>query len=170
MLTGKSLFLSAALAATLAAGCADDDADRSTSARRDRDRDGIADRYDRRPDRASRRDDDVILSRDRISDRDRLSDRDRVTLDLRGLSEIPRDAKRVDEARTGEPVRYTALNDGRVYLYDEVDDRVVYSGKVYRDEAFVADPERDMLSVNGKRLADVNLRAGHAYRLYFLRN
>jgi hypothetical protein len=168
MLTPKSLLLSAALAATLAAGCDDDDKARHTSARRDRDRDGIADRYDRHPDRASPRDDEVILSRERISDRDRpLAERD---LELRGLAEIPRDAKRVDEGRTGDRVRYTALNDGRVFLYDEADDRVVYSGKVYRDEAFVADPEADMLSVNGKRLADVNLRAGHAYRLYFLRD
>jgi len=167
MLTRKSVLLSAALAAVLAAGCSDDDKHKTASAKRDRDHDGIADKYDRHPDRATPKDDEVILSRDRVSDRDRLSDRD---VALRGLDEIPRDAKRVDEATSGDRVRYTALNDGRVYLYDEVDDHVVYSGKVYRDESFVADPQRDMLSVNGKRLADVNLRAGHPYRLYFLRD
>jgi hypothetical protein len=147
----------------LAAGC--EDTDRPSSSR-DRDHDGIADRYDRRPDADDRRDDDVIISRDRDRARDRDLDRDR---DLRGLAEIPRDAVRVEQG-VGETLRYDADRDGRIYVYDQDDDRVVYQGKLYGGEDFVIDPDRDVLSVNGKRLDDINLRAKHRYRLYFMRD
>ena len=152
----KPAFAAVALAALFAAGCEESD---SSSTTRDRDRDGISDRYDRRPTSDDRLDDDVVIGRNR-------SDRDR---DRRGLSEIPRDAVRVEQG-TGKALRYEAERDGRVYVYDEDDDRVVYTGKLYRGEEFVADPDRDLLAVNGKRLDDVNLRSAHRYRVYFMRN
>ena len=74
------------------------------------------------------------------------------------------------EQGTGKTLRYDAERDGRVYVYDEDDDRVVYTGRLYRGEEFVADPDRDLLAVNGKRLDDVNLRSAHRYRVYFMRN
>jgi hypothetical protein len=151
-----------AVAAFLIAGCAEDDKD--TLSDRDQDHDGIADRYDRHP-----RDDDRLddrISRDR---RDQDLDTRDLDRDRRGLDDIPRDAVRVEEG-VGQTLRYEAERDGRVYVYDEDDDRVVYSGKLYRGEDFVADPDRDVLSVNGKRLNDVNLRAKHRYRVYFGRD
>src|SRR5918993_219371 len=83
-------------------------------------------------------------------DKDSLRDRDRDR-DGGGLDETPRDAVRVEEG-VGRTLRYEADRDGRVYVYDEDDDRVVYSGNVYRGEDFVVDPDADVLSVNGKRL------------------
>ena|SRR5687767_3134955 len=151
------------IAAFLIAGCSEDDKDALKE--NDRDRDGIADRYDRRPNSDDRYDRDDRISQDpRDRDLDRDLDRNR-----RGLDDIPRDAVRVEEG-VGDVLRYEAERDGRVYVYDEDDDRVVYSGKVYRGEDFVADPDRDVLSVNGKRLDDVNLRAKHRYRVYFMRD
>ena len=162
MRPSHSLLSAMTLAAMLALGC--EDSDRSTSgSTRDRDGDGISDTYDRRPsddDNLSRtdpRDDDVVgRSPDRARDR-------------RGLAEIPRDAVKVEEG-VGESLRYEADREGRVYVYDEDDDRVVYSGKLYRGEQFVVDPKEDVLSAGGKRLDDVNLRAAHRYRLYFMRD
>ena len=161
----------AVLGALLAAGC--EESGRSgSSTRRDRDRDGITDRYDRRTDA-----DDLRRDRDdfRRDDNDRGDvigrdpDRRRDTLDRRGLGEIPREAIKVEEG-VGGTLRYEADRDGRVYVYDEDDDRVVYSGNLYRGEDFVVDPDSDVLSVSGKRLGDVNLRAQHRYRLYFMRD
>jgi hypothetical protein len=157
----KPTFAALALTALLAAGCEDTD---SSSTTRDRDRDGISDRYDRRPNSDDRLDDDTIIGRDRRRDRD--LDRDRLR---RGLDEIPRDAVRVEQG-TGKTLRYEAERDGRVFVYDEDDDRVVYTGKLYKGEEFIADPDRDLLAVNGKRLDDVNLRSAHRYRVYFMRN
>lgn len=160
--TRLALAAAVILAGGVVAGCEEDDDKYST--KRDRDGDGIADRYDREPTRDARRDDrlddddDAVISRDRVG-----SDR------LRGLDEIPRDAVRVDTG-TGTKLSYDPKRDGRVFLYDEDDDRVVYSGRVYRDEDFSADPDDDELLVNGKKIDEVNLRAKHRYRLYFLPN
>src|SRR5687767_9314241 len=77
-MTACKPLLAAVTLAALAIGCEDSD-DRSTSARRDRDRDGIADRYDRSPSSDDRRDDSVILGRDRDRVRDRDTDRLRDT-------------------------------------------------------------------------------------------
>lgn len=160
MLRDRSMLAALAAAMILAIGCEAPDKSRSTP-RRDRDGDGISDRYDRRPSDDLRRDDpraDDVIGRD--------PDR---TLDRRGLSEIPRDAVKVEEG-VGEALRYEPDRDGRVYVYDEDDDRVVYSGNLYRGEQFIVDPESDVLSAGGKRLDDVNLRAQHRYRLYFMRD
>lgn len=163
----RKLPVLAAVAAAMlwSAGCEESDRGSSTS-RRDRDRDGISDRYDRRDDdrRRGDRDGDVIGR-----DPDPRRDGNRDTLERRGLSEVPRDAVKVEEG-VGDTLRYEADRNGRVFVYDEDDDRVVYAGNIYRGEDFVVDPDKDVLSVNGKRLGDVNLRAQHRYRVYFMRD
>jgi len=173
MLASKPLLAILAVCMTLAVGCEESDRS-SSSSRRDRDGDGISDRYDRRPssDDTLRRDDDDDFRRDTRRDDVVGRDPDRVggTLDRRrGLSEVPRDAVKVEEG-VGNALRYEPERDGRVYVYDADDDRVVYSGKVYRGEDFVVDPKSDVLSAGGKRLGDVNLRAQHRYHVYFMRD
>ena len=173
MLRTHSMLTAFALTATLAAGC-ESLGGSSSSSRRDRerdvDRDGISDRYDRRTDdgdyrRSDPRDGDVV-GRDPARRGDSTVARDR---DLRGLSQIPRDAVKVEEG-VGDALRYEAERDGRVYVYDEDDDAVVYKGTLERGEEFVVDPEADVLSADGRRVGDVNLRAAHRYRLYFMRD
>ena len=167
----RNTLMMAALAVgmMLAAGC-EEAGDSSSSRRRDRDGDGISDRYDRRPtDDRLRRDDVRGGDDDEVVGRDPDRRRDDATREGRGLSQIPREAVKVEEG-VGESLRYDADRDGRVYVYDEDDDRVVYSGNLYRGEEFVVDPDSDVLSAGGKRLGDVNLRAKHRYRLYFMRD
>src|SRR5215212_4606197 len=96
-----SMLMVCAISAAFAVGCEDSD----KSVKKDRDHDGIADKYDRHPDRATKRDSDVPID----TRRDDLRDRD-----LRGLAEIPRDARRVDVG-SGPRVIYHADHSGRVY-------------------------------------------------------
>jgi hypothetical protein len=176
MLRTHSMLTAFALAAMLAAGCEGLGGSSSSSSRRDRerdaDRDGISDRYDRRTGeddlrRSDPRDGDVV---GRDPDRRRDAD-DELTLSrgARVPRGVPADAVKVEEG-VGDPLRYEADREGRVYVYDEDDDAVVYKGTLYRGEEFVVDPEADVLSAGGKRVGDVNLRAGHRYRLYFMRD
>jgi hypothetical protein len=155
-------FAAALLAGTLLVGGCESD-----SKSHDSDHDGIADKYDRRPNSPSRKDDDVI-SRDPLDRRDDTLDR--ASSDRRGLDDVPRDAVRVDSGTGMDVLRYPARRDGRIYVYDQTDDRVVYKGKLNGGEEFVMDPSRDVLSVNGKRLEDVSLRERHVYRVYFMRD
>jgi hypothetical protein len=147
------LLVVCAVAAAFAIGCED-----TNKTINDRDHDGIADKYDRHPDRATKRQDDVLTDRRRDDLRDR---------DLRGLDEVPRDARRVDLG-DGPRVTYHADRGGRVYLYDVDADRVIYSDKVRRGDEVVADPDRGSLELNDRRLSDITLPARHAYRMYFL--
>src|SRR3954453_19035476 len=103
MSKGKSTLIVCAVAAAFAIGCEDSD-----KTIKDRDHDGIADKYDRHPDRATKRQDDVLVGPRRDDVRDR---------DLRGLDEVPRDARRVDLG-DGPRVVYNADRSGKVYLYD----------------------------------------------------
>jgi hypothetical protein len=125
--------------------------------KKDRDHDGIADKYDRHPDRASKRDTDV-----RTDSRDDLRNRD-----LRGLNEIPRDARRVDLG-SGPRLTYHADKAGRVYLYDRDADRVVYSEKVRRGDEVLVDPDRNLIQLNGRDLRDTDIPARHLYEMYYL--
>ena len=164
MLRQFTLFAALSVTALGTIGC-EEMGGSGSSSRRDRDDDRISDRYDRRDDGLRRDDPDGdVISRD--PDGRRRGD----TLDRSsGMRDIPRDAVKVEEG-VGDRLRYEADRDGRIYVYDEDDDRVVYSGKVYRGEDFVVDPDADVLSVDGKRLGDVNLRAKHRYRVYFMRD
>ena len=152
------LLMVCAVSAAFAIGCED-----SNKTIHDRDHDGIADKYDRHPDRATKRQDDV-LGDSRRDDLRRDDSRDR---DLRGLDEVPRDARRVDLG-DGPRVVYHADHSGRVYLYDVDADRVIYSDKVRRGDEVVADPDRGSLELNSRRLSDVTLPERHAYRMYYL--
>ena len=159
MISHKPALATGVLAALLAVGCDNNDKS-STSSTRDRDRDGIADKYDRHPNTSDRLDDDVIIGRER----DRVERPD----SRRGLDEIPRDALRVN-LEDPDRLRHKPERDGRIFVYDEEADRVVYDGKLYRGETFIADPAKDVVSINGKRVGDASLRPNHRYRLYFLR-
>lgn len=168
----RSFFLLAILAvATFGSIGCEEMGGSSSSSRHDRDDDRVSDRYDRRGD--DRRHDDDRRRGDSDGDvigRDPDRRRGGDTLERSsGMRDIPRDAVKVEEG-AGDRLRYEAERDGRIYVYDEDDDRVVYSGNVYRGEDFVVDPGADVLSVNGKRLGDVNLRAKHRYRVYFMRD
>jgi hypothetical protein len=156
----KPTLAAGVLAALLAVGC-DDNSKSSSSSTHDRDRDGIADKYDRHPNTNDRLDDDVIIGRDRSDRRD----------SRRGLDEIPRDAIRVNvEEGEGQRLRHKPQRNGRIYVYDENNDRVVYDSRLDRGEEFILDPDKDVLTVDGKRISNFNVSAKHRYRLYFLRD
>ena len=100
-----------------------------------------------------RSDDDVVVSRD---------------TDRRELDEIPTGADRI-EAVKGREFSYEFKDDGRVYIYDREDDKLVYEGNVRDGERLVIDPQEDKLTVDGDPVGDrdLNLRAAHEYQIYF---
>ena len=105
---------------------------------------------------------------ERISREDR-DDRGRSTSSRRGgMSEIPARARRLESVH-GARFTETFDNDGRLYVYDHDDDRLVYSARVREDERFVFDPAEDEMRLNDKRVGpdDLNLRSAHRYEFYF---
>jgi len=136
------------VAAAFVIGCEENDKKSS-----DRDRDGIPNRADPRPDRP-----------DLPADDDRY-DRDRGV----GMRGIPRDAVRLEKDE-GPEMRVRPNRDGRIYVYDPRSERVEYEGRLHAKEEFVVNPDRDSITIDGKRVDRVQLSPKVRYELYFLRD
>jgi hypothetical protein len=85
-----------------------------------------------------------------------------------GMSEIPPKARRLESVH-GARFTETFDNDGRLYVFDHDDDRLIYSARVRENERFVFDPAEDEMRLNDKRVGpdDLNLRSAHRYEFYF---
>jgi hypothetical protein len=145
-----------AVVASLGVGCADNDGGKDRS--RDKDRDGIPNSADPRPNRPDRAADDLYRDRDGAGDR--------VGGGVRG---IPRDAIRLEKDE-GPEMRVRPNRDGRIFLYDPRAERVEYEGRLLAKEEFVVNPGRDSITIDGKRVDRVQLRPNVRYELYFLRD
>jgi hypothetical protein len=56
---------------------------------------------------------------------------------------------------------------GRVWVYDADDDRLVYEGRVNRGDDFIVDARENRISLNGQRQTERDLRSNHMHRIYF---
>jgi hypothetical protein len=139
----------AGLLAAAAAGCSTNE-DRDDPPRSgDKDRDGIPNRVDPRPNRP----DDVY-------------DRDRAGGSVRG---VPRDAVRLEKDE-GPEMRVRPNRDGRIFVYDPRADRIAYEGRLREKEEFVLDSDRGSITIDGRRVDDVRLSRDVRYELYYLRD
>lgn len=105
---------------------------------------------------------DVIVNHDP----DRVGDRADVA---RGNieSEIPSRAHEVRTVSGRDAVTYRPDRSGTLYAYDADDGRLVWSGRVDRDQRFTLDPAGNLVTVDGQRVADRPMSPRHTYKLYF---
>jgi hypothetical protein len=87
----------------------------------------------------------------------------------RGVREIPRDAIRLEKDE-GPEMRVRPEREGRIFLYDERDGRIAYEGQLHPKEEFVAIPERNEVTIDGRRVEGVRLDPHARYQLYYLRD
>jgi hypothetical protein len=117
----------------------------------------------------------IYLLRDRRfedNDRDRSEDRDRVndrTIDRRpgrDVEPLPSGAQLMGEGRNREIDFIPSVN-GKAYIYDETERRVVAVVDVRAKKRFVFSPGADRASVDGKRVLDDDFDTRVHYRVYF---
>ena len=99
------------------------------------------------------------------SDNDGAPDRIRRD-DADSLSGVPDRAKAVKEGK-GE-LSFKATADGRVYLYDLVNDNLRHTANVREGDRYTASIDDDLVAINGERTTKVSLSSEHKHRLYFL--
>jgi hypothetical protein len=146
--TTKTLTL-LAVVASLGVGCSENDNHHDRS--RDKDRDGIPNRADPHPNRPD-------LPAGGVYDRDRG-----------GMRGIPRDAIRLEKDE-GPEMRVRPNQDGRIFVYDPRADRIAYEGRLRAKEEFIAVPDRDSITIDGRRVEGARLTSRDRYELYFLRD
>jgi hypothetical protein len=64
-------------------------------------------------------------------------------------------------------VTYRAPDDGKVYVRDRNDDRIVYAGDVKRDELVTVDPDTNRVTVGSTVVSEKGLHKGNAHRIFF---
>lgn len=79
--------------------------------------------------------------------------------------EIPSSATMAVEG--DERLAYTAPHDGKVYIYDINDDKMVYSGDVKEGDDVTIDPEKRMVLIEGRTAIEDGVRNGHRHRIFF---
>jgi hypothetical protein len=139
-----------AVVASLGVGCSDTDKHHDRSS--DKDRDGIPNRADPHPNRPDLPAGDVRYDGDRV-----------------GMRGIPRDAIRLEKDE-GPEMRVRPNQDGRIFVYDPRADRIAYEGRLRAKEEFIAIPDRDSITIDGKRVDSARLSGRERYQLYFLRD
>src|SRR5262245_35523954 len=62
---------------------------------------------------------------------------------------------------------YRAPDDGKVFIFDRNDNRVIYSGDVARDQLVMVDPDTDRITVADRVVFEKGLHKGNSTRIFF---
>ena|SRR5438552_7547344 len=80
-------------------------------------------------------------------------------------SQIPTEAT-VSSEGSGH-VSYRAPQDGKVYVFDRNNDRVIYAGDVEKDQLVTVDPDTDHVTVGNQVVLEKGLHKGNTHRIFF---
>ena len=81
---------------------------------------------------------------------------------------VPSTAMQV--ASGGQVVAFTAPHDGKAFLNDDTDHRVVYSTDLRRDQVMRFDPTTDSVRIDGNIAPEGIAAPGHDHSIYFERS
>ena len=62
---------------------------------------------------------------------------------------------------------YTTNGAGTLYVYDQSDNHLVYSGEVTGERQITVDPEKNEVTVDGTLVQNKTLNRGHNHRIFF---
>ena len=67
----------------------------------------------------------------------------------------------------GKVVAYTPESRGWAYVYDNTEHKLLWSGKVDRQDSIAVDTKLNAILLDGKPVHNRNVPAGHDYKIYF---
>jgi hypothetical protein len=103
--------------------------------------------------------------RDRDSRDDRYDDRD--DRGYRSANGVPDHARMMADGR-GEAISFKAPEDGRVYVYDNSNSKLVQSYPIERGQRFTVDPDGDVVAIERREVdRNIGLSRRSEYRLLF---
>jgi hypothetical protein len=82
--------------------------------------------------------------------------------------DVPSDAMQVSSG--GKVVAFAAPHDGKAYLRDDNDNRVVYSTDLKREQVMKFDPVSDTVQIDGRTAPEGVANPGHDHSIYFSRS
>jgi hypothetical protein len=70
-------------------------------------------------------------------------------------------------AEGNQRLTFTSDGPGTIYIVDQSDDKLLYSGHVTSRRQVVVDPEENQITVDGQLVQDKSLRPGHNRKIFF---
>jgi len=101
-------------------------------------------------------------------DRDATLSGERVDVDPHTARKVPREARVVDEGRSGGTLSYSASGDGEVYLVDSSASTVIWDAKTRDGDRITVDPGRNRIEINGREQTKIDLKSNDRFQLYYL--
>src|SRR3954471_13958888 len=80
-----------------------------------------------------------------------------------GSNAIPAQAEKLTSGRGGDMIQARAPHNGKMYVLDESDNKLVWSGKVRSDDRVTVDPSGGAVKLNGDTVSDARLDRDHKY-------
>jgi hypothetical protein len=79
-------------------------------------------------------------------------------------SQIPANARLASEG-TGQ-VTYRAADDGKVYVFDQNDNKIIYSGDIQKGQIVTVDPQANRVMIGDNVVSERSLHAGNSHRIF----
>jgi hypothetical protein len=67
-----------------------------------------------------------------------------------------------------DKITYTAPSHGTVYVYDNNNDHLLYSGEVHKGDALTVDPQNDWIKLGDRKVSEHSLATGRDHRIFFV--
>ena len=80
-------------------------------------------------------------------------------------NDIPASAKLMKEGH--EPLLFQAPSDGVVWVYNDSDERLVYTGAIRAGQTVHVDPDHDFVLVNGQKVVDMKMDDFDRHQILF---
>jgi hypothetical protein len=107
------------------------------------------------------RDEDLDRDRDSIPPAELNTPPNRDEID----AGVPRSARL--RARGTGPLTFRAADDGRVWVVETRNDRLVYEDRVRRGDEVRVDPDRDRVELNGRTVEDRDMISDSGHHVFF---
>src|SRR6476646_2242985 len=86
-----------------------------------------------------------------------------------GYHAIPAQAETLTSGRGGDLIQARAPHNGKMYVLDATDNKLVWSGKVKTDDRVNVDPTAGVVKLNGDTVTDARLNRDHKYSIQYWR-
>lgn len=87
-----------------------------------------------------------------------------------GRDAVPSEARTLTTGDGRGVVSATAPHDGKMYILDETDNTLVWSGAVRRDDRVTVDGDARAIKRNGETVSDAHVHRDHRYKIQFDRS
>src|SRR3954451_9319159 len=86
-----------------------------------------------------------------------------------GSNAVPAGAETMTSGNGRDMIQARAPHNGKMYVLDDTNNKMIWSGKVKTDDRVVVDPAANVVKLNGDTVSDAKLDRDHKYVIKYWR-